>query len=299
MPCARPTTSLGRVHERRVVTRRRADSRPRPLRRPDGESRCLASGHRRQRRKPISEPISLALQILIVAFLAVVFPIWDRRETLRLKTSSDPLVRVRSYQKTIGWLLIMTALLLAAVPARRLFIAPVTPRDLGIDLRAVHVIAIVIGLLIGFALPVLLARFSGRGEEPAPPPQLTSIAFFLPRGGRERAWFAAMSVVAGVCEEIVFRGFLIRFFAEPPVGIGLAAGVAVAAMIFGLDHGYQGVKGIVTTGVLALLFTAFFFGSGSLWLPIAVHALLDLRVLAIVPKEGIPSPAEAQPAVGP
>jgi hypothetical protein len=30
-----------------------------------------------------------------------------------------------------------------------------------------------------------------------------------------------------------------------------------------------------------------------------VHALLDLRVLAIVPKEGIPSPAEAQPAVGP
>jgi membrane protease YdiL (CAAX protease family) len=241
--------------------------------------------------------ISFALQLLLVAFLVVVFPIWDRRETLRLKTSSDPLVRVRSYQKTIGWQLIATALLFAAVPYRRLFTAPVTPRDLGIDLGAEHVIPIVIGLLIGFALPVLLARFSRRGDEPVQPPQLTSISFFLPRGSRERAWFAAMCVVVGVCEEIVFRGFLIRFFAEPPVGVGLAAGVAVAAVIFGIDHGYQGVKGIVTTGVLALVFTAFFFGAGSLWLPIVVHTLLDLRVLAMVPNEGIPWPAEASPEV--
>jgi len=72
---------------------------------------------------------------------------------------------------------------------------------------------------------------------------------------------------------------------------------AVAAAIFGIDHGYQGVRGIVTTGVLALVFTAFFFGTGSLWLPIVVHALLDLRVLAMVPNEGIPWSAEAPPGV--
>lgn len=43
---------------------------------------------------------------------------------------------------------------------------------------------------------------------------------------------------------------------------------AVAAAIFGIDHGYQGGKGIVTTGVLAM-----------------------------VPNEGIPWPAEAPPRV--
>jgi len=230
--------------------------------------------------------------LLLVAFLVVVFPLWDRRETRRLKTSADPDVRLRSYQKTIGWQLAATALLLATVPARRLFTAPATPRSLGIGLGVEHVIPIVIGLLVGAMVPVLIARFSRRGEAPAVPSPLTAIAFFLPRGGRERAWFAAMCVTVGICEEIVFRGFLVRFFAEAPVGIGIAAGVAVSAVIFGIDHGYQGVKGIVTTGVLALVFTALFFVSGSLWLPIVAHALLDLRVLTMVPREGIPWPSD-------
>lgn len=243
--------------------------------------------------------ISFDLQPLLVALLVVVFPVWERRETLRLQTSSDPLVCVRSPQKTIGWHLLATALLLTAVSARRLFTAPATPRDPGIALGAEHVIPIVIGLLIGFALPVLLARFPRRGDEPAYLPLLAAIAFLLPRGGRERAWFAAMCVVVGVCEEIVFRRLLIPSFAEPPVGIGLTAGVAVAAAILGINHGYRGGRRIVTTGVLALVFTAFFFGTGSLWLPIVVHALLDLRVLAMVPNEGIPWPAAASPEVGP
>ena len=56
--------------------------------------------------------ISFDLQPLLVALLVVVFPVWERRETLRLQTSSDPLVCVRSHQKTIGWHLLATALLL-------------------------------------------------------------------------------------------------------------------------------------------------------------------------------------------
>ena len=47
--------------------------------------------------------ISFVLHLLLVAFLVIAIPIWDRRETKRLKTSADPDVRLRSYQKTIGW----------------------------------------------------------------------------------------------------------------------------------------------------------------------------------------------------
>jgi membrane protease YdiL (CAAX protease family) len=52
--------------------------------------------------------------------------------------------------------------------------------------------------------------------------------------------------------------------------------------VFGIDHGYQGWSGVLLTGVLALIFTALFVLSGSLWLPMAVHALLDLRILVLL-----------------
>ena len=238
--------------------------------------------------------LSTVLHLLLVAFLIVGLPVWDRRETRRLKTSPDPRVRLRSYQKTILWQIAAAALLLATVPLHALFTAPVTPRELGIDIGPAQAIPILAAMLVGAAAPVLLARRKGSAE-PSIPAQLAAIDFFLPRGRRERAWFAAMCVAVGVCEEIVFRGFLIRFLAAgPPLALGMAGGIAAAALIFGIDHGYQGITGMLATGVLALVFTALFLITGSLWIPMVVHALLDLRVLLLVPP-GWP-PQHAEPA---
>lgn len=238
--------------------------------------------------------IPLILHILLVAFLVIVFPLWDRRETRRLKTSADPRVRVKSYQKTIAWQIVATAVLLATIPARQLFAPPMTAREMGIDLAPWLVIPILIGMLSGLVIPVLAARTRKGASAPAPKNPLESIAFFLPRGPVERAWFAAMSVTVGVCEEIIFRGFLIRFFAGPPVGAGVAIAVALATVIFAIDHGYQGVKGMIATGLVALLMTLVFFVGGSLWPAIVIHVLLDLRVLLLVPRGGLaqPDPAE-------
>jgi len=225
---------------------------------------------------------STVLQLLLVAFLVVVFPIWDRRETRRLKTSPDPMVRVRSYQKTIAWQLAASALLLATTPLRALFTPPATLREMGIDVRPAQVLPVLAAVLVGAAVPVLLARRKG-ADGPRTPPQLASIDFILPRGRSERAWFAAMCVAVGVCEEIIFRGWLVRFLAEgPPIALGLSGGVIAAAVIFGIDHGYQGIFGIVATGVLAVVFTALFFATGTLWIPMLIHALLDLRILLLV-----------------
>lgn len=236
--------------------------------------------------------LSTVLHLLLVAFLVVVFPIWDRRETRRLKTSPDPRVRVRAYQKTIGWQIAATALLLATVPLRALFTAPVTPRELGIDVSPRGAMLVLGAMLVGALIPVLLSRRKGSAE-PSMPAQLGAIDFFLPRGRSERAWFAAMCVTVGVCEEIIFRGFLVRFLAAgPPLALGMAGGIAVSALIFGIDHGYQGITGIVSTGVLALVFTALFVITGSLWIPMLVHALLDLRILLLVPVAGPPRPAD-------
>jgi membrane protease YdiL (CAAX protease family) len=95
----------------------------------------------------------------------------------------------------------------------------------------------------------------------------------------ERRWFAAVALSAGVCEEVLYRGFLLRYLTTLLPALGGTGVVLVAAAVFALAHTYQGPLGVVVTTFLALGFTALFVASGSLWMPMAVHALIDLRVL--------------------
>lgn len=214
---------------------------------------------------------------LIVLFLILVFPIWDRHETRLLKSSADPRVRRRSYQKTIVWQLLVTALLFLTLPAARLFAPPLTLADLGLGAVDVPIGPILVGLLVGGAMSAFMARRAAGGR-PRPNP-LQGVAFFLPRGRAERGWFLVMCIVVGVCEEVIFRGFLIRYLLEFPLQMGAVSAVVSAAAIFGIDHGYQGWPGIFATTVLALVFTFVFLATGSLWIPMILHAALDLRIL--------------------
>jgi membrane protease YdiL (CAAX protease family) len=98
-----------------------------------------------------------------------------------------------------------------------------------------------------------------------------------------------MSVSAGICEELLYRGFLLRWLDAR--GLGLWAAVLLAALAFMLAHTYQGLVGMLSVGVLALVFTALFFLAGSLWPAMLVHALLDLRILVLwrgPPEPGAP-----------
>jgi uncharacterized protein len=240
------------------------------------------------------------LHLLILVALVVVLPIWDRTETRRLKTSTDPRVRVQSYQKVVAYLWAMTLVLLATVPLEQLFTAPPLPTDLSRWRGSGLALGIAVGGAFGLLLPVILVRRSAEQRSKVLAP-MRAIAFFLPRTGEERAWFAAVSVTAGICEEIIFRGFLIRYLDALPLGLGVWAAAVVAAVIFGIDHGYQGWVGMITTGILALVFTALFFITGTLWIPIVVHALLDLRILALIPPNSpdvfgpVPAAAEEAP----
>nr|WP_240978559.1 CPBP family intramembrane glutamic endopeptidase [Longimicrobium terrae] len=121
---------------------------------------------------------------------------------------------------------------------------------------------------------------------------LKSIEFFLPYTPQARRWWAALSIVVGIGEEIIFRGFLIRYMLALPVGWGVGGAVIAAAVVFGIDHGYQGIAGLISTTVLALVFSALFFATGSLWLPMLVHALIDMRILLLVRPGGEARPAE-------
>ena len=58
--------------------------------------------------------------------------------------------------------------------------------------------------------------------------------------------------------------------------IGLWPAVVVSSIIFGLGHAYQGKVGILKTGAVGLVMALLVVFSGSLWIAILVHAVVDI-----------------------
>ena len=95
----------------------------------------------------------------------------------------------------------------------------------------------------------------------------------LPVTLREARVFSAAVITAGICEEVLYRGYLLWYFLSlVPAGVAIAA----AIVAFGVAHAYQGARGIFGTGVAGAIFLAVYLLTGSLLAAIVLHAALDL-----------------------
>ncbi|UOY02885.1 CPBP family intramembrane glutamic endopeptidase [Blastococcus sp. PRF04-17] len=128
------------------------------------------------------------------------------------------------------------------------------------------------------------AAAAGRHAEP---PGQATLAL-LPRTAGERRLFTVVGLTAGVCEEWLYRGFFLAVVAALTGAAPAAVLVLVAAVAFGLAHAYQGVAGVVTTGALGGVMAVLYLQTGSLLLPVLLHAAIDLRFL-LVPARVLPA----------
>lgn len=111
---------------------------------------------------------------------------------------------------------------------------------------------------------------------------MQGMRFMLPVSKVERRWWLLLSVSAGVCEELIYRGFLLEFLrgrldGGPP--LGLTAGLLLSSIAFGTAHLYQGAAGIIQTTVVGMLLGTLAILTGSLLLPVICHVLLDAQIL--------------------
>lgn len=142
------------------------------------------------------------------------------------------------------------------------------------------------GALLEMARP---SRRPGEARHAEPPGQSTLA--LLPRTDQERRLFTVVGITAGVCEEWLYRGFFLAVVSAVLEGAPSFVLVVIAAVAFGLAHAYQGRAGIVLTGVLGGVMAAVYLDTGSLLLPVFLHAVIDLRFLLV--------PASALPTQGP
>jgi membrane protease YdiL (CAAX protease family) len=99
-------------------------------------------------------------------------------------------------------------------------------------------------------------------------------AAVLPRTPVEYRLFIAVSLTAGVCEELLFRGY---FFAMTSHWLTIVGSAAVSAVIFGAGHAYQGWNGVAKTTIAGVLLGLVYIGTGSLVWPMILHALIDVQ----------------------
>jgi membrane protease YdiL (CAAX protease family) len=95
----------------------------------------------------------------------------------------------------------------------------------------------------------------------------------LPSTPREARVFIAVAITAGICEEVLYRGYLLWYLDSlAPRGVAIVA----AVVIFGVAHAYQGMRGIFGTGLAGAVAMAVYVLTGSLLAPIVLHATVDL-----------------------
>jgi len=237
------------------------------------------------------------MQHLLFLFLLVVAPIWDLYSTRKLKRNPSSEQKIRYYKMLCTWLWIASALAVVPIGFRPLFTITPSPGEISWLLlhRSVrHLVEAVIAMfvVISVALPVGTVIWKKLTKRPLKysSAALKSFRYFFPATWTERRWWVFVCITAGVCEETLFRGFMLHYFHVFPWTLNLTLALLISSVIFGFNHLYQGAGGVAGTAIVGFLFGLLFLLTGDLLLPIIFHGVMDLRMLAILrPQADTPS----------
>lgn len=97
---------------------------------------------------------------------------------------------------------------------------------------------------------------------------------FAPTNRRERRMWVALSLSAGVGEELVWRGVLPALLALLTGSVAMA--IALSVVSFALAHAIQGLRSVLAIATIAAAFHALVFVSGSLYVGMVVHFAYDV-----------------------
>ncbi|MEY2485467.1 MAG: protease family protein [Verrucomicrobiota bacterium] len=156
-------------------------------------------------------------------------------------------------------------------------------REIGYVRPRSWIVAVVVGIIFGivfkFAMKAIVMPLLG-----APP--INQAYHFLAGNRAALAWMIFVFIVgAGFGEETVFRGWMFERLGKL-FGTGATAKIAivlVVSVLFGLAHyAVQGLYGVEQAIITGCVFGTIFAVTGSIFLPMIVHAVFDLTALALI-----------------
>lgn len=106
------------------------------------------------------------------------------------------------------------------------------------------------------------------------PSHAKSVSTLFPQSLLEVVLWIATSLSAGFCEEVAFRGYFQKQF-EAMTGSS-ATGVILQGILFGISHGYQGLRAIIMIILFGFLYGILAFWRKSLRPGMILHAWSDI-----------------------
>lgn len=221
------------------------------------------------------------LDHVLLVLVTIVWPVTEwlyyYPRSVRAIAAGVPGARLRVYRNLMlpswGFTACVAALwVVRGRPWSALLVRAGTPLQLGIG-----------GVLVALTLGLLWAQrrvISTRPEAvEALRRQLAKADALIPRTTRERRWFAAVSITAGICEEFLFRGFVMWYFVSffPSSWIGTTVAVVMSSALFGFGHIYLGLRHVNLSGAAGVVWALNALWAGSLWPVVVMHAVLDLN----------------------
>lgn len=199
-------------------------------------------------------------------FMGVVVPLGALRSRRLIVGSADrpapPLDRIHHFRNTLVSLSVFG--LVSVLTATSQGIA-LLRFDAVASLKAAPVAALAYGAAVLYMRPRWRRAVEKKGR---------LAHLFMPQNHTERTYWVAVSILAGVTEEITWRGVQ-SVLLNALIGDALVA-TAACAVLFGAAHAVQGWRSAALIVVFALAFQGLVWLSGSLFLSIVTHIAYDI-----------------------
>jgi membrane protease YdiL (CAAX protease family) len=218
-------------------------------------------------------PLDFAFVVLFTVVIALfeTFVFWPRFKAA--VEAGRPDARRNAYRRAIigQWVFAAIALALWIATGRPWAALGVLPPASRARLFASGVIVGLVALFV--AVQLFTVRRATPSERHALRPRLGSYTFLLPNTRREYGWFLVLATTAGICEELLYRGYLI-WVLQP--FLGAVGAVLASVVLFGAAHAYQGRTGAIKATIAGAVMGAIVVGCDWVVPAMIVHALIDL-----------------------
>jgi membrane protease YdiL (CAAX protease family) len=219
----------------------------------------------------------LLVNHILFFLILIALPTYVFFNTKKIKESIDPRVKEITYYKifVFYWVSVLCLILFSDLP--RVFYVQT------FDLSGIWtVLAYVAAAYIFFIhlVPLFMISFSSRFRK-LTAASFDKKSFVFPTTTRQRYLFIIVPITVGICEEIIYRGYLYQYFQNAPFNLSAVVSFLLVCVIFGIGHYQQGVSGVIMTMILGYFLGYLYFVTGNLYLSIIFHILFDAKILYI------------------
>ncbi len=236
-----------------------------------------------------SEVIAIEIALWIIIIYALVYePVIGYFDYKKFKTrvKEHQNARINYYINTIASLWAPTLFILFIV-----FFTELTLKQIGIAAPAIQTepfgpfaayLAIGIGALYLLAIlyTIIGCHVNGTFKEKLSQAikkeqAKNDFSIILPTTKKEAKLWNAVSLTAGITEEIIYRGFLIFALSYLFPSLSIWIIILIASLLFGLAHTYQGTAGVIRTTIAGIFFSILYVSLGSILPLIVLHFFID------------------------